>query len=102
MVEEAVGNPHAHDREYRSFTLIDMIHVLEVGSVGSVQLTLTRAESGSKLAKRRIFAEIFPKTHPPLPLLHPTTLQLPLVSTTRYVGTNVDLIDIAFGLFPVT
>ena len=42
MVEATVGNPHAHDREYRSFTVIDVVHELEVGSVGSVQLTIPR------------------------------------------------------------
>ena len=40
MVEATVGNAHAYDREYRSFTVIDVVHELEVGSVGSVQLTI--------------------------------------------------------------
>ena len=42
MVEATVGNAHAYDREYRSFTVIDMVHELEVGSVDSVQLTIPR------------------------------------------------------------
>ena len=56
MVEATVVNPHTHDWDKGSFELIDMVHELELLSGDSVRLTLTRTESGSKLAQRRMFA----------------------------------------------
>ena len=56
MVEATVVDPHSHDCEEGSCELIDMVHELELLSGDSVRLTLTRTESGSKLAQRRMFA----------------------------------------------